>query len=66
MFFPVVTASLLIPSLTNFYSQLQSPVNDSAALNDVRTTDGTGSSEPADTSGFTLGLYCSGIVYIFT
>ncbi|KAM8749540.1 cordon-bleu protein-like 1b isoform 2-T3 [Acanthopagrus schlegelii] len=32
-------------------NQLQSPVNDSAALNDVRTTDGTGSSEPADTNG---------------
>ncbi|XP_076603476.1 cordon-bleu protein-like 1b isoform X3 [Chaetodon auriga] len=32
-------------------NQLQSTVNDSAALSDVRKTDGTGSSEQADTNG---------------
>lgn len=38
-------------------------MNESAALSDVRTTDGTGLSEVADTSGFLLLDY-SGVVYI--
>ncbi|XP_073329193.1 cordon-bleu protein-like 1b isoform X2 [Pagrus major] len=39
------------PDLSSDGNQLQSTVNDAAALSDVRTTDGTGSSELADTNG---------------
>lgn len=38
-------------------------MSESAALSDVRMTDGTGSSELADTSGFLLLDY-SGVVHI--
>lgn len=42
--------------LHDFYSQLQSTVNDSATLSDERKTVGTDSSELADTGGFAFGL----------